>query len=88
MCEALTELEPGAAATRLYPSGAAAVGFTVCAGIVPGAAARKARLPFDSITLISACVEPRPPIAPHNAKIGYQSKDLKCPCAMHKEDQS
>jgi hypothetical protein len=54
-----------------------AVEFTASAGIAPGAAARTARLPFDSITLISACVEPRRSIAPHNAKIGYQRADHK-----------
>jgi len=48
--------------------GEVAVGFTASAGIASGAAARTARLPFDSIALISACVEPRAPIAPHNAK--------------------
>jgi hypothetical protein len=52
--------------------GEVAVSFTVSAGVVPGEGARKPRLPFDSIMLISACVEPRPPIAPHNAKIGCQ----------------
>jgi hypothetical protein len=68
--------------------GEAALGFTFSAGIVPGAATRTVRLPFDSITLISACVELRAPIAPHNAKIGYSNDDHKCPCAMHKKDQS
>src|SRR5437899_2507516 len=53
------------------------VRFPASAGIAPGAAARPARLPFDSITLISACVEPLAPIAPHNTKIGYKSKDHK-----------
>src|SRR5205823_6207171 len=71
--------------TEFPAAGEAAASFTVSAGIVPGAAARPARLPFDSIALISACVEPRSPIAPHNAKIGYQRADRKCPCAMHKK---
>ena len=36
LAEALTELEPGAAGTRLYPSGAAAVSFALASVLEPG----------------------------------------------------
>jgi cystathionine beta-lyase len=36
LAEALTELEPGAAGTRLFPSGAAAVAFALLSGLDPG----------------------------------------------------
>ncbi|MBA3510582.1 cystathionine beta-lyase [Sphingomonas sp.] len=36
LAEALTELEPGAAGTRLYPSGAAAVSFALASVVKPG----------------------------------------------------
>jgi cystathionine beta-lyase len=36
LCEALTEMEPGAAATRLYPSGAAAVSVALLAVLDAG----------------------------------------------------
>jgi cystathionine beta-lyase len=36
LAEALTELEPGAAGTRLYPSGAAAVSFALVSVLEPG----------------------------------------------------
>src|SRR5215210_6139353 len=48
LAEALTELEPGAAGTRLFPSGAAAVAMALTAVLSPG----------DELLMVDSAYEP------------------------------